>query len=128
MLSVLNPLFVLIFHLTSKEYICKNIMALKKPLTIFDHLVNYCNKFKRKFCFCLRESDSEIQDANGEVCSLFPEVRDILSVLAKECYLGIASRIENICSAYQILNLFHLCDYFPLKEIYPASKRVHLTR
>ncbi|KAK7868663.1 hypothetical protein R5R35_006959 [Gryllus longicercus] len=38
---------------------------------------------------------------------------------------GVASRIEDIMGAYQLLELFNLNSFFTYKEIYPTSKILH---
>lgn len=69
-----------------------------------------------------------IIDSDSKVCSLYPEVEDILTTLLNQTTLTVASRIEDIASAYQMLQFYNISQYFPFKEIYPCSKSVHLRR
>lgn len=67
-----------------------------------------------------------VRDLDGNEYTLFPEVRDILLELTNKNYtLAIASRIEDISTAYQLLIFFNISHYFKYKEIYPCSKTVH---
>ncbi|KAJ9593158.1 hypothetical protein L9F63_015289 [Diploptera punctata] len=67
-----------------------------------------------------------ITDTKGKVFKTFPEVPEVLKELTEDNYkLAVASRIEDIPGAYQLLHLFELTHYFSYKEIYPGSKTVH---
>lgn len=67
-----------------------------------------------------------MKDLDGNVYTLYPEVIDILLKLTNKNYtLAIASRIEDICTAYQLLIYFNISHFFKYKEIYPCVKTVH---
>ncbi|XP_050539781.1 magnesium-dependent phosphatase 1-like isoform X3 [Daktulosphaira vitifoliae] len=71
---------------------------------------------------CLKK----VKDVYGNEYSLFPEVLDALFKLSKENYiLAVASRIEDITTAYLLLNFFNIAHYFTYIEIYPYNKSVH---
>jgi magnesium-dependent phosphatase 1 len=67
-----------------------------------------------------------VTDAKGRVFKTFPEVPQLLMTLTNNGYsLAVASRIEDIPGAYQLLQLFGITQYFQYKEIYPNTKTVH---
>lgn len=67
-----------------------------------------------------------VKDSDGNEYELYPEVLDILSALSKKKYtLAIASRIEDIAAAYQLLIFFNIAHFFTYIEIYPCEKTVH---
>lgn len=68
-------------------------------------------------------------DTRGKVLKTFPEVPQLLMTLGNNGYtLAVASRIEDICGAYQLLQLFGIMQYFQYKEIYPGTKTVHFNQ
>lgn len=68
----------------------------------------------------------KVKDLNGNVYKLYPDVLDILLALVNNHYiLGLASRIEDISAAYQLLIYFKISHFFTFKEIYPCEKTVH---
>jgi magnesium-dependent phosphatase 1 len=68
-------------------------------------------------------------DARGRALKIFPEVPQLLSTLTDNGYsLAVASRIEDIPGAYQLLQLFGITQYFQYKEIYPSTKTVHFNQ
>ncbi|XP_046673050.1 magnesium-dependent phosphatase 1-like isoform X2 [Homalodisca vitripennis] len=80
-----------------------------------------------KFLFhCYRDGNSVDSELN--LISLYPEVKDILQSMSKHFLLAVASRVEDITVAYQLLSFCQISSYFPLKEIYPTSKSIHLKR
>lgn len=67
-----------------------------------------------------------MKDFDGNQYKLYPDVLDIMSELTSKNYtLAIASRIEDISTAYQLLIYFNISQLFKYKEIYPCSKIVH---
>lgn len=63
---------------------------------------------------------------DGNMYKLYPEVLNILSTLFDKNYtLAIASKIEDISAAYQLLIYFNISHFFTYKEIYPFTKTVH---
>jgi magnesium-dependent phosphatase 1 len=89
-----------------------------------------CNKLniniKIKIPTKLTIYSGRIKDNDGNEYELYPEVLDILSELKKKNYtLAIASRIEDISTAYLLLIYFNISDFFKFKEIYPGSKIIH---
>ncbi|KAJ4451524.1 hypothetical protein ANN_02988 [Periplaneta americana] len=65
-------------------------------------------------------------DTRGKVFKTFPEVPQLLATLSENGFnLAVASRIEDISGAYQLLQLFEITQYFHYKEIYPGTKTVH---
>lgn len=72
---------------------------------------------------------SLVSDSVGRVCSLYPNVQDILNFLQSRNYtLAVASRAKNICGSYQLLHFLDIAKYFRYKEIYPGSKRQHFRK
>lgn len=69
-----------------------------------------------------------VSDSSGKTCSTYPDVEKVLITLSKKTALGIASRIEDIAGAYQLLHLLNIFKYFTLVEIYPCGKLVHFRR
>ncbi|CAG2054750.1 unnamed protein product [Timema podura] len=70
--------------------------------------------------------NNKVIDNKGKELICYPEVHGILSRLyTNGCKLAIASRIEDIPGAYQLLQLFDINSFFHYKEIYPMSKSVH---
>lgn len=68
-------------------------------------------------------------DTRGKVLKTFPEVPQLLTTLRNNGYtLAVASRIEDIPGAYQLLQLFGIMHYFQYKEIYPGTKTVHFNQ
>uniref|UniRef100_A0A1B6HJS9 Magnesium-dependent phosphatase-1 n=2 Tax=Homalodisca liturata TaxID=320908 RepID=A0A1B6HJS9_9HEMI len=72
--------------------------------------------------------DGNSVDSELTLISLYPEVKDILQSMSKHFLLAVASRVEDITVAYQLLSFCQISSYFPLKEIYPTSKSIHLKR
>ncbi|GLG99224.1 Magnesium-dependent phosphatase 1 [Gryllus bimaculatus] len=73
-----------------------------------------------------RTEKNTVEDASGKLVSTFPQVFDILhDLISRGFVLGVASRIEDIMGAYQLLELFNLNSFFTYKEIYPTSKIMH---
>ncbi|PSN38966.1 Magnesium-dependent phosphatase 1 [Blattella germanica] len=67
-----------------------------------------------------------VVDVRGKVFKTFPEVSQLLTALSENRYnLALASRIEDIPGAYQLLHFFDLTHYFVYKEIYPGTKTKH---
>ncbi|XP_065220762.1 magnesium-dependent phosphatase 1-like isoform X1 [Planococcus citri] len=78
--------------------------------------------------FSTNQQNRAVMDNFGRVCYLYSDTLKILSFLKKKNYtIAIASRAENICGSYQLLQLFGIADYFRYKEIYPGSKVQHFT-
>ncbi|KAG8281880.1 Magnesium-dependent phosphatase 1 [Homalodisca vitripennis] len=77
---------------------------------------------------CQQVRDGNSVDSELNLISLYPEVKDILQSMSKHFLLAVASRVEDITVAYQLLSFCHISSYFPLKEIYPTSKSIHLKR
>lgn len=68
-------------------------------------------------------------DTRGQVFKTFPEVPQLLMALRNNGYsLAVASRIEDISGAYQLLELFGIMQHFHYKEIYPGTKTVHFNQ
>lgn len=68
-------------------------------------------------------------DTKGQVLKIFPEVPQLLMTLRNNGYnLAVASRIEDISGAYQLLQLFGIMQYFQYKEIYSGTKTVHFNQ
>lgn len=42
--------------------------------------------------------------------------------------IGIASRIEDLSGAYQLINLLNIAPYISYREIYPGCKKKHFNR
>ncbi|XP_075230082.1 magnesium-dependent phosphatase 1-like isoform X2 [Lycorma delicatula] len=79
-----------------------------------------------------------VKDRNGRIFDSRPnsvpliaynEVNEVMTLLKNPQYkgimLGVASRIENIAGAYQLLHLLNLNHYFDYKQIYPGKKIGH---
>ncbi len=49
-------------------------------------------------------------------------------VKGKGYQVGIASRIKDVCGAYQLINLLGISPYFDYREIYPGCKKKHFLR
>uniref|UniRef100_A0A1B6GYA4 Magnesium-dependent phosphatase-1 n=1 Tax=Cuerna arida TaxID=1464854 RepID=A0A1B6GYA4_9HEMI len=72
--------------------------------------------------------DGNSVDSGMNHISLYPEVKVILQFMSEHFLLAVASRVEDITMAYQLLSFCQISSYFPLKEIYPTSKSIHLKR
>lgn len=73
-----------------------------------------------------RRHGDTIVDSTGKKVSLFPGVPELLKGLVTRGFtLAVASRIEDIMGAFQLLHLFELTSVFTFKEIYPTSKVLH---
>lgn len=113
--------------LLSKFYILPVIRMLEPSIIVFDLDFtlwpfrvdkNVKSPFKRK--------DMKIVDASGVVVDVFPGVKQILGKLHESnVKLAIASRIEDVAGAYQLIHLFDIEKYFTYKEIFPTCKAKH---
>ncbi|XP_065220763.1 magnesium-dependent phosphatase 1-like isoform X2 [Planococcus citri] len=66
--------------------------------------------------FSTNQQNRAVMDNFGRVCYLYSDTLKILSFLKKKNYtIAIASRAENICGSYQLLQLFGIADYFRLR-------------
>lgn len=69
-----------------------------------------------------------VTDSTSKIYNTFSDVEKVLLILSKITVLGIASRIEDIAGAYQLLHFFGILKYFSIIEIYPCGKIVHFRR
>ncbi|XP_050421677.1 magnesium-dependent phosphatase 1-like isoform X2 [Adelges cooleyi] len=67
-----------------------------------------------------------VMDFDGNKYELFPEVIELLRKLKNKNYiLAVASRIEDIPTAYQLLIYFNILHFFTYIEVYPCKKTIH---
>lgn len=68
-------------------------------------------------------------DSCGREATIMDDSIPSLMYLKDKGYLvGIASRIEDICGAYQLINLLGIAPYIDYREIYPGCKQHHFKR
>ncbi|XP_042333013.1 magnesium-dependent phosphatase 1-like [Sceloporus undulatus] len=76
-----------------------------------------------------KSSDGSIQDRNGQLVNLYPEVLAVLERLHSQgTPMAAASRTGEIRGATQLLDLFGINCYFHYTQIYPGSKVTHFQR
>lgn len=67
-----------------------------------------------------------IEDAQGSVIYLYPDVMDILATFSeKETPMAVASRTYSPDNAKKLMDLFGIRSFFEHEEIYPSSKILH---
>jgi len=67
-----------------------------------------------------------VKDSQGRVLKLYPQVIHILDMLKeKGITMALASRTGRPEWAEQLLDLFEIKHYFPIREIYPSTKVAH---
>ncbi|KAE8749086.1 hypothetical protein FOCC_FOCC004255 [Frankliniella occidentalis] len=67
-----------------------------------------------------------VVDVTGQKVNLMVDTIPSLEYVKQRGYqIGIASRIEDICGAYQLLNLLGISSYIDYREIYPGCKKKH---
>ncbi|XP_046390533.1 magnesium-dependent phosphatase 1-like [Ischnura elegans] len=72
------------------------------------------------------QENGKVKDTKGKEYTLYPEVHQVLGKLFLEGYtLGVASRIENIEAADQLMKYFNLKNYFSYIFVYPGTKTNH---
>ncbi|KAK3921408.1 Magnesium-dependent phosphatase 1 [Frankliniella fusca] len=73
-----------------------------------------------------KKERGRVVDSIGQMVSLMDDtVQSLEYVKGKDYQIGIASRIEDICGAYQLINLLEISHYFDYREIYPGCKMKH---
>lgn len=74
----------------------------------------------------VRVAGGGVEDARGVAVTTFPEVPATLRRLLEGGYqLAVASRVEDVAGAFQLLRLLDLHDLFSFVEIYPTPKTRH---
>jgi magnesium-dependent phosphatase 1 len=115
-----------------QEHLLHHVEDVKKPaLIVFDldfTLWPFRVDKNAKSPFSVSKRGNVI-DVRGRVFKTFSEVPQLLMTLTSNGYtLAVASRIEDIAGAYQLLQLFGITQYFKYKEIYPSTKKVHFNQ
>ncbi len=73
--------------------------------------------------------EGKLHDQSGRWIRLYPETLEVLNFLKSRNKLtAIASRTHQPEWAKKLLQIFNLESFFILKEIYPGSKVLHLTK
>ncbi|XP_047114552.1 magnesium-dependent phosphatase 1-like [Schistocerca piceifrons] len=100
---------------------------LKPSLIVFDlDLTLWPFRVDKNVRSPFRQTNRKIVDASGVVVDVFPGVKEILEKLfERNITLAVASRIEDVAGAYQLIHLFDIAKYFTYTEIYPTSKSKH---
>ena len=72
--------------------------------------------------------NAHIEDAEGRLILLYPEVREILDELSSAGIpLAVASRTYSPETAHHFMELFGIRKFFEYEEIYPSSKVKHFS-
>lgn len=73
-----------------------------------------------------RRQNGHVEDGDGRMISLYPEVRSILDQLdRKGISMAVASRSHSPIIARRLLDLFGIGKYFEYIQIYPGNKVRH---
>jgi magnesium-dependent phosphatase 1 len=73
-----------------------------------------------------RRQNGHVEDGEGRMIALYPEVRSILELLDKRgITMALASRTHSPVIARRLLDLFGIGDYFTYLQIYPGHKVRH---
>lgn len=90
--------------------------------TIWDAGGTWCDQTSPPF----RKIDDTIEDSEGSIIYLYPDVMDILDTFyARKISMAIASRTYNPDTARRLLDLFGIRNFFEEEEIFPSSKIRH---
>jgi magnesium-dependent phosphatase 1 len=73
-----------------------------------------------------RRQNGHVEDGDGRMISLYPEVRFILDHLdQKGITMALASRTHSPVIAMRLLDLFGIGNYFKYLQLYPGNKVRH---
>lgn len=103
------------------------VEMLKYKLVVFDlDQTLWPFRLDRKMKSPFQIEGNKVIDSCGQEAVLLKDALPSLQYLTAQGYqLGIASRIEDICGAYQLINLLGIAQYFHYREIYPGCKMKH---
>lgn len=90
--------------------------------TIWDAGGTWCDQTSPPYSL----AGKNIEDSEGSVIYLYPDVMDILETLSeKGITLALASRTYSPENAGKLMDLFGIRSFFKYEEIYPSSKIRH---
>lgn len=90
--------------------------------TLWDAGGTWCDQTNPPY----RLAGINIEDSEGSVIYLYPDVMDILGTLSeKEIPMAVASRTYSPDNAKKLMDLFGIRSFFQYEEIYPSSKIRH---
>lgn len=93
------------------------------PFRLDKHLTSPFN------CVKTSNGNNKVIDSCGREVKLMNDSIACLEYLKVQGYqIGVASRIEDVCGAYQLINLLGIAPYFDHREIYPGCKKKHFHR
>lgn len=102
----------------------KSLYVFDLDFTLWDAGGTWCDHCRPPFV----NAAMGVQDADGALIQLYPQVIHILETLVKKGYpMALASRTGRPDWAMELLQLFRIDHFFAVKEIYPSSKLQHFS-